>query len=454
MILGGMARYNIGIFAKAPTPKKKPTPKKEPTVTSSVEDNPLWDRGRESKPDTPDPFELHTGSPPPPAATVPLGEKSPPPKSSVATVGNGGTSKAGGSPDASERTSEEGLVARGREMLDDVDAVSSNAALALGGVGGALNYLGKFTRPAVRFLSASNKLGGIGRGLGYTRAAIDVANLADEKHQESMYQTGKKMMDKEPTLGEAAQVGFNMIDPGQIGTNTTQVIGMIGAVKEQQASANASVQALKDQQFRAERQKKNKKEHPWTYGYGRDPIPGKDAFEEQADRLESEAAKKAFGGDESMDESMDEWSPPTIDFPESSTAEAKGGYGKRPDGSDKGKGYLGELKLPNGGVATEFSTQSDAVKDANGERIDFPSIVPTLTAEETKLMTDEIIPNNKAIPEPIMQKAINHANMMLEKGEGVFFDSKTDNEEKEDFALELETKDMIKAALSRSKEQP
>tara|TARA_R110000823_G_scaffold142576_11_gene272640 strand:+ start:136 stop:1329 length:1194 start_codon:yes stop_codon:yes gene_type:complete len=210
--------------------------------------------------------------------------------------------------------------------------------------------------------------------------------------------------------------------------------------------------------------RKATKQHQESEAYWKEK-ESEDAFGFSSDVFDDAAAKKAFGGDEKKrkeqlmqlgvrDESMDEWSPPTLDFSESSTAEDKGGYGKRPDGSDKGKGYLGELKLPNGGVATEFSTQSDAVKDANGERIDFPSIVPTLTAEETKLMTDEIIPNNKAIPEPIMQKAINHANMMLEKGEGVFSDSKTDNKENEDVALEMETKDIIKKVLSRSKEQP
>jgi hypothetical protein len=89
-------------------------------------------------------------------------------------------------------------------------------------------------------------------------------------------------------------------------------------------------------------------------------------------------------------------------------------YGKRPDKTQKGRGYLGELKLPDGNVATEYSTQSGAVK-VNGKQIDFPTLVPTLSKEEVALMQNDVIPNKKPIPEAIMQKAIEHAKMRLAK---------------------------------------
>lgn len=92
----------------------------------------------------------------------------------------------------------------------------------------------------------------------------------------------------------------------------------------------------------------------------------------------------------------------------------KKNYGKRPDGTLKKTGFLGEIKLPNGSVATEYSTQSEAVK-VNGKRIDFPTLVPTLTRDEILIMQKDIIPNNKPIPEPIMQKAIKHAKARLAK---------------------------------------
>ena len=89
-------------------------------------------------------------------------------------------------------------------------------------------------------------------------------------------------------------------------------------------------------------------------------------------------------------------------------------YGKRPDKTQKGQGYLGELKLPNGSVATEYSTQSGAVK-VDGKQIDFPTLVPTLSKNEVALMQNDIIPNKKPVPEAIMQKAIEHAKMRLTK---------------------------------------
>lgn len=110
---------------------------------------------------------------------------------------------------------------------------------------------------------------------------------------------------------------------------------------------------------------------------------------------------------------------------ESRIAKAKRDYGKRNDGTNKGAGYLGELKLPDGSVATEYTTQSDAVK-VNGKRIDFPTIVPTLSKQEVSLMQNDLIPNKKEIPEPIMRKAIDHANMRLQKGRSVYKETPED----------------------------
>ncbi len=99
-------------------------------------------------------------------------------------------------------------------------------------------------------------------------------------------------------------------------------------------------------------------------------------------------------------------------------------FGRRPDGTQKGTGFLGTLKLggklaDTDGVATEFSVQSDAVK-VDGKRIDFPTLVPTLTQKEIDLMVNDIIPNNKQIPEAIMQKAIAHAKKRIAEGKDVF----------------------------------
>jgi hypothetical protein len=99
-----------------------------------------------------------------------------------------------------------------------------------------------------------------------------------------------------------------------------------------------------------------------------------------------------------------------------------GKYGNREDGSPKGGGWLGEIKLPDGSVATEYTVQSQAVA-VDGKQIDFPLLVPTLTAEEVELLRTDIIPNQKAIPDGIMQKSVDHARSRLESKNSVFVDS-------------------------------
>ncbi len=93
----------------------------------------------------------------------------------------------------------------------------------------------------------------------------------------------------------------------------------------------------------------------------------------------------------------------------------------RPDGTQKGTGFLGVLQIEGDNTTSEFSVQSDAVK-VNGKRIDFPTLVSTLTQAEIDLMVNDIIPNRKAIPEAIMQKAIKHAKKRLKEGKSVFFE--------------------------------
>ncbi len=94
-------------------------------------------------------------------------------------------------------------------------------------------------------------------------------------------------------------------------------------------------------------------------------------------------------------------------------------FGTRPDGTQKGNGWLGVKQVKGGGVATEYSTQSDAVK-VDGKRIDFPSLVPGLSDKQIKLMVEDIIPNHKSVPQDIMQIAVDHANRQLSFGRSVW----------------------------------
>lgn len=93
-------------------------------------------------------------------------------------------------------------------------------------------------------------------------------------------------------------------------------------------------------------------------------------------------------------------------------------YGKRPDGSKKGKGWLGAIDLGDGNVATEYTTQVDEVK-INGKSIDFPTLVPTLTPEEIEMMK-QVITSKGKIPDQVMRKAIDHARKQIAANKSVF----------------------------------
>ncbi len=106
----------------------------------------------------------------------------------------------------------------------------------------------------------------------------------------------------------------------------------------------------------------------------------------------------------------------------------KAPYGRRESGAPKGKGFLGELKLPGGGVTTEYTV---GVK-IDGDEMEIPTLVPTLTDSERRLMVNDIIPNGKKLsdsikrgkklPDSIKRKAVAHARKRLEQGESVFAD--------------------------------
>lgn len=94
-------------------------------------------------------------------------------------------------------------------------------------------------------------------------------------------------------------------------------------------------------------------------------------------------------------------------------------FGTRQDGSKKGVGWLGVLPLTGGGVATEYSVGVNI----NGKEMDIPTLVPTLTKEEVTLMTSDIIPNNKKVPDSIMDKAIAFANERVANKKSPFYES-------------------------------
>jgi len=91
----------------------------------------------------------------------------------------------------------------------------------------------------------------------------------------------------------------------------------------------------------------------------------------------------------------------------------KSTWGKRPDGSEKGAGYLGVLKRPDGGVSSEISIGVEI----NGKEVEVPSMVPTLNATEIKwLMTHDPSDRKEQMPDSIVEKATKFAEDRIAQG--------------------------------------
>jgi hypothetical protein len=91
------------------------------------------------------------------------------------------------------------------------------------------------------------------------------------------------------------------------------------------------------------------------------------------------------------------------------------GYGNRPDKTKKGLGYFGELERPDGtGVMTEYSIGVPI----NGEEMDVPTLVPTLTPDEIRLILH--LQEGEDMPRSIVHKAIDHAHQRLSEGKPIF----------------------------------
>ena len=86
-------------------------------------------------------------------------------------------------------------------------------------------------------------------------------------------------------------------------------------------------------------------------------------------------------------------------------------YGKRLDGSPKGRGYFGELQRPDGRISTELSVGVEM----DGKEIEIPSLVPTLNKNEVKYLL-----SHKKPTKTILRKAILWARKRRAAGKPVF----------------------------------
>ena len=87
------------------------------------------------------------------------------------------------------------------------------------------------------------------------------------------------------------------------------------------------------------------------------------------------------------------------------------GYGQRQDGTEKGRGFLGELRRPDGNVSTELSIGVNI----GGKEIEIPTLVPTLSKKEIQHLL------NGGEPTPaIIRKAVMHAKERIGSGKSPF----------------------------------
>ena len=83
----------------------------------------------------------------------------------------------------------------------------------------------------------------------------------------------------------------------------------------------------------------------------------------------------------------------------------------RADGSEKGKGFLGQLPHASGKTSTEISIGVNI----GGKETEIPALVPTLTKQEVQLLLSGGEPTKE-----IIQKAVDHAKKRMSQGKSVF----------------------------------
>lgn len=100
-------------------------------------------------------------------------------------------------------------------------------------------------------------------------------------------------------------------------------------------------------------------------------------------------------------------------------------YGQRPDGTAKGSGWLGELKMLDGSDAV--MTEKSVGVNLDGKEMLIPSIVPTLTPDEIDWIAKggDVLQNKE-----IIDKAAAHAIGRLKEGKSPFKEEDTEYRKK------------------------
>lgn len=87
------------------------------------------------------------------------------------------------------------------------------------------------------------------------------------------------------------------------------------------------------------------------------------------------------------------------------------GFGQRADGTNKGTGFLGVLKRPDGAVSTEISIGVNL----GGKEVEIPTLVPTLSQDEVNYL----LGGGRPTP-AIVNKAVSFARQRIAQGKSPF----------------------------------
>mgnify|MGYP007071606446 CR=1 FL=1 len=96
-------------------------------------------------------------------------------------------------------------------------------------------------------------------------------------------------------------------------------------------------------------------------------------------------------------------------------------YGNRPNGTKKGKGFLGEVKRPDGTVMTEVTTKMNV----DGKDLEFPLITKNSTKEDLEYLKKADLKSTdfiKNAPAGMVDRAITHAMNRKKAGLPVYAD--------------------------------
>lgn len=88
-------------------------------------------------------------------------------------------------------------------------------------------------------------------------------------------------------------------------------------------------------------------------------------------------------------------------------------------GEPKSTGWLGTFRTPDGGVTSEYSTGVEI----DGKETEIPTLVPGLSQQQIDRMVNDIIPNQKKVPEDILRIAEAHAREQIAAGKSPFYNA-------------------------------